>query len=744
MEEAILTEKKEQPAIKVEGGHPETVNAKEVKENRIAELIAAADQEIEQIKNTRSTWLDRQVRLYKQRYGLRPAKNNPWPGCSNTHIYTIDKQIKKTAPLYVNLALPNERWVQFKAPKNELMNKDMMDIADYNSELMDHLLREKMANTLNKVILATDKLLHYGFALFKVTYEYETRIKDYAIDLQELNEEKRRFLLSNPQLSMPENEKALMEFLFAEYNALGAKIELEKEDDLDQMKNAIKQFQSGKMVIKIKLNETVRKAPLLTVCKPEDVIVPGYCNEIEEAHIICHEFKLKPSDLRKLAKSGKFKANVVREILKKKPNRKNGAESSNRLRFQQAQTDLSGSSHYEVNNDLITIREVYLFGNADKELFTKKCILTYCPDYKTEDLQYIENPYEDGEWPFIKIRMDVTDNGWLHHRGIPILLDYYATLINATVNQMVDLTSLQVPMLEYVTQNVNISNIRYIPGQGIPVTALNSVREISVNSMTNINTLLERIKLFKYEIEDYTGSPDFTLTNPNNPVSEGNARTATEILSKTQASEVIFGLNAKIFLGDWHSLLKKIWSRWMQYGDAEYELAVKGAENPIRVIWKKDKVNKNLQPYPVGSAEETNPLLKSRQAAMLMDLINPTNNPVSAPMMEEYNVVKEICKMVSPSRFETFIKSTKKWEETKKMMDEQAAMQQQQALEAEKLKITTQGQFNLEQQKMKAGIDLQLKDMEGRNAATLKILEARLNAGKENKEEGVTNNGTEK
>lgn len=662
--------KAEKKTIKIRDEHPERESEQSIaKEFPMEDFINSVAEESSTHKNKRSTWENRQTRWVKQRFGIRKKKTFPFVGASNIHIPTIDKQIRKTKPSYVNLMWQPEQIAEFTPLPNAKNFDALQQEATYNTHLLDHIVRDKMDKAFEKSVLWVDRMRQAGNVLVKVVYKYEKEEREFTLDLDtDLTIAQEDLLGTNPVFFEPgEGDRALTEFFMNVLTSLGIDLDLSMKEDLIQMNKGIDSFRAGKKKIKFKYEKTIRDHPDWEVIDPRNVIVPGRYSNIQDSPFVEHRMFFTANTLRKMAKSGKFGKNgarVVEKILELNKGASGATKPTDLHQYEDSISKISGDQHFEVEEDKIEIRETYLYAMTDESGIMRKCVLTWSPLWLKEAVKFVQLPYDHQMWPFVEFSDELTSDGWLMKRGVPQRLDYLATTINVEHNSRRDINTIEsAPMLKYVMGQVNPNNIKFKPGQGIPMKSLNAVEALQIKVGAGQTRLQEEKELTRY-VENYESSPDFGQTDPNAPGNQ--ARKATEILEISTQSAVIFGLDAKIFLNQFSELLRMTWLMWLQYGPETYEFRVKGTPNPSKatdtgiqqnqskqaepsmnvIRWQRNSIDQ-MNIRPKGSFQDTNPILRAQKGNQLANL---GEHPRYGRWLKEEFIVKYMIQTILPDQ----------------------------------------------------------------------------------------------
>lgn len=598
------------------------------------EFIGRIDSEIRDIVNRRSVWEERQVRWYKERYGIRGKKNFPFPGCSNMHIPVIDMQIKKLLPAYVNLLWGSSSVAEFRVLPNGGRDEALRKQATYNSHILNHLIKDRMDKSFEKTVMWTDRMLMSGFCVIKVTYDYKSELKIYTFSVNDDLSENEKIVLNDVLKRKDVNGYAdVKRLLTSVFRKKGADIDEDDAKHNAALDKATKSILRGKKKTRINIDEVIEHYPKWTVVKPQDFIIDTAYNDLQEAPLVCHRMYYSPAQLKQMASNGLFGKDgeaVVDEIIA------SFGAAENNSSYDQAAKTLSGAEK-NADNGLIEIREVHCLAPVDKTGVYRRCTLYYSPAFPEKALKFVQLPYEDNKIPFVKVALEIKDDGFYSSRGIPAMLDYLATMVNVRHNQRVDnLTIANSPMIKYIPGQVTMSNVRYIPGQGIPVKDMNAISPVVLNP-GNTSAFMEEERLLRNYIENYVASPDFTLDDSY--ANGSQPRKATEVLQIASQRKDVFSVDSKIYLSAIRELLEMTWSRWIQYGSEAYEIEVKGEANPVH--WER-RNGQPLKIYPKGTLQDINPLVRAQKARQWLSVL-------SDPFVGKYYNAAEIAEYIASS-----------------------------------------------------------------------------------------------
>ena len=590
--------------------HP-TADAVSVRVEDAAGLIATLQGQAEAVRTSRGTWEERFDRFYRKRYGVRPARNFPWPNAANLHIPIVDKHIRKMKPAYLNLIWSQRPIANFVPDDPDPVAFDM---ALRNEETVewtfDHLLRSNMDFFLSSSLL-TDRCLERGIAVAKIVWDYrETRprvqkaVADLPPDLMEVLGD-----LDEPTLA------ARLCGVFG--------LDYDDGDDRKSATKAARQIQAGDPTFSIRVPRIDYNAPRVLSVDPMYVTFPYDTPlDLNEAEWIRDEsIRLTPQQLKEAARDGRFDPEVVAEVLAKSgytdPVGIDAVNSTEARREGQ-----SPQEHARVE-----VHEYYFYHDVDGDGVGERCMMTVAKCYPEAPLRGpIELPYQHGKWPFVLVPFEMNENRAVAPRGVAELLDGLQTEITEQHNAGLDnMTLATAPMITYIPGTISPANARFVPGQWVPVAELNSVQMVEYPDKKFSHDQEERI--LKSYGEEYVGSVDYGLMNEN---SQANApRTKYEIQSIQSQSATVFGLSAMVYNWAMAHIFEQVWSLWLQYGPEDFlmpDATSKGSGQLVVIKIPKAALQGRYKIIPQGKAGFRDPVLEAQKAMAMLEVFK--NDPL--------------------------------------------------------------------------------------------------------------------
>jgi len=592
--------------------HPEA--AKDIISEDRTQFITDLKEAIEEAETARETWKSRQDRWYKKRYGIRPKKTFPWPGCSNLHLPLTDKTIRKLKPAYVGLVSGVKPVCTFEPVGPE----DVPETYQHEA-FFDWLLRVKM-KIFKPTVALIDKMLEKGFSIAKVIWAYEGRPYTETITISELPRVLQEYI-NHPMTT----DIDIMDILFAKLN-----LNREDPDDYKKVAKAVAEFRIGKDEIKIQL-EDVYDSPKLLVRDARNIVVPADTTDLEKASWICDKsIWVTPNELRIAAKNGKYNSSVVEEIIEKKKGTKLNQSKTNKVAdtLETVMEQKEGVYQYS-DSELINLWEIYCYWAKSEKGIAQKCVFTICPDYE-EPLRFIPFPYDHGEWPFVKIPFEYNNERYYSPRGIPEMIDPLQTALVVQHNQKIDRQTISnAPWIKYIPGLISPQNAKFIPGQATPVPRMDAIDVIKIPEYQFSFEREEQI--LKTWAEQYMGDPDFGQASQLQPIT--GARTKYEVQSIQSLQAQIHSLDARIFQDAMSKIYKQIWALWWQFGPDTIWTRVTGQPRPKAVT--KEDIKGQFDIIPNGKVSNTNPVLEAQKALVRLQQF------AGSPFINQYELHKD-------------------------------------------------------------------------------------------------------
>ena len=614
------TKIKDTKALQTPDGKTNTVATK-IDEFDLKDLIQYCKSEYDDAVDARYTFINKQLKWYKKRYGIRAKTVFPWPGASNQHLPLQDKTVRKFKPDFVNViynALPMVNMTNFggddEAQMNELSNKAAWH--------MDWLLRERMG-IFPDLMITADITLSKGFSLMKVIYEviYEpicTRIARSVI------EEK------VPGVFDPQRKDELISLIaeILEANPSSMTDEIRCSEAADALILGAEYVDVTTMLI-------VYDAPRLIPLQPYDVVVPKdtvSIFDLEKARWIDNPFYMSAEDLIMASegKDAKYDREVVKEILGKsdddiKINKqwykvKNADDSKKNKVTNKNDIELQSELREGIfgpEDDCYLIHELCLWYDSDGDNIPERHVMDYYDGYLDQPLRFIRYNLKLNTWNYFKIPYEIVDNRHLGPRGLIEILDPLATGLNIQYNQMINRNTIETAMnYWYVPDKVNEENIDFVFNRGIPVEDGNSIGMLETRMGTQ-NTFMANQQMLKAWAEEDVASSDASTASINNPMGTSGSRTKYELQMVAGQNQPVKNMDLMIFMYAWKGIFQAVWSLWNQFGPLE-EISFKMQDQMTRM--KRDELTGKYNIAPNGRIGAQDPVLEAQKAVARMQM----------------------------------------------------------------------------------------------------------------------------
>jgi hypothetical protein len=635
------------------------------------EFVKDLEGKVQKDISDRATRDEKLTRWYKKRYGIRPSsKTFPWPGASNIHIFLTDEKIRKLKPNYINIAFEGDPVVNFQA-----LGSTPVEQATAAELLMDWVLKYKMnsapgINYFRALSLTVDRMLEKGKGFAKVIWDYQDIHTTTFIDIEQLPAQIQE-LIADPLITDEELLQVIHQF-----TALNPEI----DEDAKQADRMVSQFREGKTILKFKAKTVIYNGPRVIPVDDKDLIVPGFTTDIQTANRITHRLYMTENDLRVGARNGKFNKKAVQEVLdNRKATEKIDSDSHEKIMsIEQLQTlkrQREGVGEFQKSAELFEVWEMYTWYDIDNDGVLEKIVTTYHPQSKTV-LRMIEFPYNHYKWPFVVFDYELNDDRFYSQRGLPELLDHYQTELtvqeNAKLDRMTLANSLQ---FKYRIGAINPKNIRFIPGQGIPVHRMDDMQELPIQNVDlSFDTEMQKIRGLA---ESYIGQPDLDIGS----MGGGERKTAFQVSEMVSLGKQVFSFDARLFKDSLHSLYDQIFELWMQYGPDTVEVRITG-EQPLSLT-KMDLIG-NFNIVPSGEFTMLSRTLDvQRSFADLQLALNDTSGA-----LDQYNAWELYLRQSNPRDTKRLLRPREQFEQI------QVIKQKQQVLD-QKFELAKAGRVNL-------------------------------------------------
>ncbi|HYC63837.1 MAG TPA: hypothetical protein VEC14_03825, partial [Reyranellaceae bacterium] len=433
-------------------------------------LIKGVDDDV----TARQEWLDNKRHFFRRRYALEWRNPTfPWPGASEIVMPTIDMNIDRLKPMFVNLVAASNPPVTVLGATPELMQK-----APTLELFFEWLIRVGSPNFLREIIYCVDDMLETGRGILKTLWQYETRTTPDVLTYETLPPRLREFVVvpkKDAQAFKELSGKTLMtppvfqRFERQITQAIQLDLGLDPDEDeaaIAQVKAWLQAGADGRLAFKKK--NIVTNAPRIVAVSPMDLVVPAHTTEIDQAERITHVMHMTRTQIRARAHDGKWSREVVKELLEK-------AEHTGNRAVDKYYDNRTEEEHREgvrdSKQDLFEIRETCCWMDVDGDGRDEKCVVLWSPDVEAP-LRFRLWDRPSQRWPYHTAEFELNKRRWYSPRGVPEkIADLDAEITaqhRAKLNRM---TIANAPTFMYrMGRNINVQNFRWVPGQMVPVS----------------------------------------------------------------------------------------------------------------------------------------------------------------------------------------------------------------------------------------------------------------------------------
>jgi len=626
------------------------------------DFIKDLESKIQKDISDRSVRDDKLIRYYKKRYGVRPiSKTFPWPGASNIHIFLTDEKIRKMKPNYINIAFEGDPVVTFEA-----LGATAIENATTAENLMDWLLKYYMnqapgMNYFKSLSIGVDRMLEKGKGFLKVVWDYQDIHTTTFLDVENLPGEIIQ-AISDPLIT----DEQLLEVI---YQFTDLRVDI--DEDVVWANRMVSEFREGKTIIKYRAKTVIYDGPRVIAVDDKDLIVPSFTTDIETATRITHRMYLTENDLKIAKRNGKFKPKAVDKALEFRKTTARGDVGDKILSISallEQKKNREGVSEFSKDSELYEVWEVYTWKDIDGDGVDEKVVITYHPASKAI-LREIEFPYNHYKWPFVVLDFELNDDRFYSQRGLPEMLDNYQTELTVQENAKLDrMTLANTLQFKYRIGAINPKNIKFIPGQGIPVHRMDDLQELPISNMDiSFDTEMEKIRKLS---ETYIGQPDIDAGS----LSGGERKTAFEVSEVVSLGKQIFSFDARLFKDSLYKLYSQIFALWTQYGPNVAEVRVTG-KKPLQV--SKMDLRGRFNIVPTGDFTLLARTLEVQKSFSELQLALTDQSGA----MDKYAAWERYLRKSDPKNVERLLNTREEYDQTQQLIAQQQQQQQQFELE---------------------------------------------------------------
>ena len=579
------------------------------------------------IEEGRVAWGDTQKhrinfqRYFKKRFGIRPTITTwPWRNAANLFIPVIDKTIRRSKPRFIRLVESVRPTVTLKS---NIVGDDMNFVRAIERKF-DDVLHDKV-EIVEKMALGIDKMLERGYFLGKVVQEFTPKEVEEVMYMDRLPDSWKQFL-ENPETTDDQIGYAIADRFQMDVN---------DNDSVYQIRDAIEQFRAGKKEIRFKRTVDTSDHPSLYIRDPLRVIVPYDTQDIRYARFIRDRLTMTEKKIQEQAESNVWDKENTYDLL-----HRIGSDSARRDRV-----NYSGAKEQEYVEVLENIKEgVYPSGHLpdiDEYYFNFKwpgdiipspSVLTINSDNTDLPLRFIKYPYVDqfGNpdcWPFAQVCFEIVSERYHAQRGIPQMLDSLQVEItnnhNAKQNHMTIACSLNIK----AKKNSNIST-NFIPGQPLWVTRMDDVEELNLQSKDVSFDNEEQV--LKEWVESYIGNVDDALKSQGS-LTEPRTQEEIQRLGDIQ-DDVVYG-DVTIFQIGANKIYQQLYNRWLQYGPETIQ--IQKSDGSMQTI-EKEEIRRRFALKPTGNLGNSSTQKRKKDSMMRFAAFKDD------PMINQYELRRQL------------------------------------------------------------------------------------------------------
>ena len=606
---------------------------------------------IQQDDDDRAQWKTKCIVANNQRLGVKRYSEYPYPGAPDFPLPETDKLIKKQVPNLVLSAWAPKKLCLVSVKPGFAPNPDWEQKAKRSEEAVNMVMRSPEMDWFNKLCLAADYAKEKGHAIFRAREEFKSRYVTKVIELSDYDPEIIK------QLKKATKEELRM------FIAERFMLDLESEDDVEAIDDAIDQFKKGEEVIEIKYEE-IESFPMVDIPLPTKVIVPSYTTDIRYATRVTYEYFLTRQEIERLMDKGVYRkkdldsmsfSNADQDIVEAQKERNEGTTSN-----------LSNGELYRIHECLCWQKEE---GEWCRKVFVLLADSTSPEESLLADIYF---PFEFDGWNFVKYDNEVKDPRYYSSRGTPEQIRAYQEIMERGINNMLIRDEMNnTPMWE-VAQGSELldSHIRFVPGARLPVKNLGTeVQAIGLQATPDLSSNLI-MQIIKGHVEEYQSSNDYLFRNATNA---GGGKTLGEVSLGMQSNSKSLNLEVT----NWNNALSKV---YRMVFDILAERLGESMYLPDGTEVTREDFNFPADVRSNGDIEIADQQLQSQRAmARVQVLLNPALADVVSPE-DRYNILRDWLEKEGAKDPDQFITSPMEMAQDKSVQMAQQLQQAQQQL----------------------------------------------------------------
>ncbi len=545
----------------------------------LRQFVSQTHQRIEEIESQLSERREEDRMKYRLRFGLREKKDFPWPGAANYSLRLADKLIRKLKPHYMALVsgVDEEKAdVLFTPGLDEERAKKTRHVINY-------ILNYGLPEYERTMWVAIDKAMMYDYCVLAPYWLRRTERRTVTLDLARLVSQGR---LPSPGAGpsapspqgagaagepQPGPEERVRQALLLILDERGVTLDPDDPAEAAALETVVKAALSGAPEAELEAETVVENRNALRVLDPMDFVLAPGTRDLQSADLVCEKMYFTAPELRSLVRAQRFNPAAVDEALSKAGRRTASGGQAPGVSSTGSQRDDGRREDLDcLVPELVQVRKVCCWADPEESGSPRRCVLYYCPDSPGEPLGL--HLLDGQKWPYVQVRLEVTDEGFYSPRGLVSMVGVFERIINSQFNDMMNRRLITTtPMLTHVAGKVLIPNIRYVPGQSIPVKEQGAVQPLSLG--INADAAYEQGLIFvRAWAEDFIGVPDYALAQN----AAGTARTASEVQLIAGLKDVMVEMDARVFNRCVEELFEFLYQDWLRHADGGLALEIDG------------------------------------------------------------------------------------------------------------------------------------------------------------------------
>lgn len=582
-------------------------------------MVSRIIQEVLTADHDRQGWLDRQKRLSKLRYGLRPrAKSFPFKGASNLSIPLIDSTIRKFKPMLMRLIVEPDPIVEFQGDNPQAIE------AERDAEELYNWLFKTHMDSLEPLAYLIDYLCHRGFGFAQVYWDYRTEYECRSVDTATIFEggalpgqqATEQGIVGDP------DPRAIAQVLVQQY-----KLNMDDPKTERALMRSVERIIAGQRLIKIAFRKVISDKPAIRDLDPVQIIVPTRNVSVRDAEWVCVQHVLSMRKIKQMEADGYLEKGSAKKIevdmshSDPEIGRKGDGAPNNFTPSLQSLKELEDRRTQiwgKENDGNILLWEIFHWTDIDNDGLSDR-VHTWVHPRSNNKLcsRAFTMPFHG--WPFIKVDFEKTSRRWHAPRGISAMLEGIQRETNAQHNARIDAMTLRnAPVYQIqAAAGFKARNFRVTPGTvlQLPVGArLEPIVQDRGSFPEQVNEELQLRNL----AESYVGTMDFALANPQ---AASRARTATEIQAAAQFASSVASLDTMLFQLAMRDLHEMVWKLWLDLGPPEVAQRVLGEDGlPTHKMIRKADIHHSYALIPTGTIANTNRALELAHAREALQL----------------------------------------------------------------------------------------------------------------------------